>query len=254
MPYLDRDGLSLYYETHGSAGDLPPLLLSHGYSATAEMWAPNLPALSAGRQVITWDIRGHGRSDAPPDPALYSEELAVQDIAALLDCVGAQRAVVGGLSLGGYLALRFHLRHRERVVALVLCDTGPGYRRAEPRAEWNAMAERWADQFDREGLAALGRSAEVRAAHHRSATGLALAARGILTQHDPDVFESLPSITVPTLVVVGADDEPFLAAAGVLATKIPGAAKVVIPSAGHAANLDQPDAFDRAVVDFLGTL
>jgi len=254
MPYLDHDGLRLYYEVHGSRGDRPPLLLSHGYSATAEMWAPNVAALSADRQVITWDIRGHGRSDAPPDLARYTEELAVGDIAALLDRVGADGAVIGGLSLGGYLALRFHLRHRERVVALVLCDTGPGYRRAEPRAEWNAMAARRADQLDREGLAALGGSAEVRAAHHRSAAGLALAARGILTQHGPDVFESLPSVAVPTLVVVGADDKAFLAAADVLAAKVPGAVKVVIPDAGHAANIDQPDAFNRALLGFLDAL
>ncbi len=254
MPYLDRDGVRLYYETHGSRDDRPPLLLSHGYSATAEMWAPNLPALSAERQVITWDIRGHGRSEVPLDPALYTEDLAVEDIAALLDATGAGTAVIGGLSLGGYLSLRFHLRHRDRVTALVLCDTGPGYRRAEPRADWNAMAARRADQLERDGLAALGASPEVRAAHHRSAASLALAARGILTQHDADVFESLPGISVPSLVVVGADDKAFLAAADVLATKIPGAVKVVIPGAGHAANIDQPEAFDRAVVGFLDAL
>jgi pimeloyl-ACP methyl ester carboxylesterase len=254
MPYLDRNGARLYYEVHGRRGDRPPLLLSHGYSATAEMWAPNLAALSAGREVITWDIRGHGRSEVALDPALYTEDLAVEDIAALLDGAGAARAVIGGLSLGGYLALRFHLSYPDRVVALVLCDTGPGYKRAEPRAEWNAMAARRAAQLDREGLAALGGSAEVRAAHHGSAAGLALAARGILTQHDADVFESLPHIAVPALVVVGADDKPFLAAADVLATKIRGAVKVVIPGAGHAANIDQPEAFDRAVVGFLDAI
>lgn len=252
MPHLDRDGVRLYFEVHGPAGTgRPPLLLTHGYSATAEMWAPNLAALSAARQVITWDIRGHGRSDSPDDPASYSEALAVDDMAALLDAAGAETAIVGGLSLGGYLSLAFHLRHRGRVTALLLCDTGPGYKREAPRAAWNAMAVRWAEGFERLGLDALGDSAEVRASHHRSARGLALAARGILTQHDARVFESLPSIEVPTLVVVGADDAPFLAAADVMAARIPGAAKIVLPGAGHAANLDQPAAFDRAVAEFL---
>src|SRR5215469_1303074 len=75
VAYLDRGGVAIYYETHG-AGMAIPLLLSHGYSATADMWNPNVPALSVDRQVITWDMRGHGRSDCPPDPALYSEALS----------------------------------------------------------------------------------------------------------------------------------------------------------------------------------
>ncbi len=88
----------------------PPVLLTHGYSASAAMWAPNLPALAKDRQVITWDNRGHSRSDSPEDLAQYSEDLAVEDMAALLDRAGVERAVVGGLSLGGYLSLAFHLR------------------------------------------------------------------------------------------------------------------------------------------------
>lgn len=253
MPTIDRDGVAIYYEVTPAAAPArrPPLLLSHGYSATGEMWSANLPALARDRTVITWDMRGHGRSDSPADPALYSEALSVGDMAAVLDVADADRAVVGGLSLGGYLSLAFHLAFPSRVVALVLCDTGPGYRRDEPRARWNAMAEQRAISFERSGLEALGSGAEVAAAHHRSAQGLALAARGMLAQRDGGVLESLPSIAVPALVLVGADDKPFLAAADVMAAKIPGATMVVLDGAGHAANIDQPAAFDRAVLDFL---
>ena len=256
MPELDRDGVAIYYEIHGpEAGEPgPALLLSHGYGATSQMWAKNLPALARDRKVITWDIRGHGRSASPPDPALYSEELSVQDMAALLDAAGEQRAVIGGLSLGGYLSLAFNIRYPERVAALVLCDTGPGYRKDEPRAQWNDMARRRADQLDKNGLAALGQGAEVKAGLHRSADGLALAARHILTQRDSRVIDSLPEIKVPTLVLVGAEDKPFLAAAEVMASKIPGATKAVIPDAGHAANIDQPQAFDEAVLEFLSAV
>jgi pimeloyl-ACP methyl ester carboxylesterase len=255
MPYLDRDGVRLYYDVHGPAHSTRhPLLLTHGYSASAEMWALNLPALSALRQVITWDIRGHGRSDSPGDPSLYSEAMSVQDMAALLDSTGVAEAIIGGLSLGGYLSLAFYLCHPERVAALVLCDTGPGYRRDEPRAQWNAMATGWADEFDGRGLDALAGGAEVRASHHRSSAGLALAARGILTQHDSRVIDSLPSITVPTLVLVGAEDKPFLNSSEMMAAKIPGATRVVVDGAGHAANIDQPEAFDRAVLDFVDEL
>lgn len=253
MPYLDRDGVAIYYEEHGT-GESVPLLLSHGYSATAEMWTPNLEALSADRKVITWDIRGHGRSDSPPDLDMYSEALSVADMAAVLDAVSEPRAVVGGLSLGGYLSLAFDLTYPERVAALIICDAGPGYRKDDPREDWNRQAHRRADALDQKGLDALGGSAEVRASQHRSAAGLALAARGILTQHDSRVIDSLASITVPTLIVVGSQDKPFLAAADMMAAKIPGATKAVIEGAGHASNIDAPFDFNAAVAAFLGTL
>ena len=257
MAELDRDGVAIYYETHGpgSGGATgPAFLLSHGYGATSQMWAKNLPALARDRKVVTWDIRGHGRSASPGDPDLYSEELSVGDMSALLDAVGEERAVIGGLSLGGYLSLAFNVRHPERVAALVLCDTGPGYRKDEPREQWNAMARRRADQLEAKGLAALGEGAEVRAGLHQGAEGLALAARHILTQRDSRVLDSLGDIKVPTLVLVGSEDKPFLTAADVMAAKIPGATKAVIAGAGHAANLDQPDAFDEAVLSFLSTV
>jgi len=254
MPVLDRDGVGIYYEAAGPVNERTPLLLTHGYSASAAMWSPNLAALSRDRRVITWDIRGHGRSDAPDDLARYSEALSVEDMAALLDLEGADRAVVGGLSLGGYLSLAFHLRFPARVAALVLSDTGPGYRRDEPRAQWNATVERRAANFEQRGFDALGSSPEVVASQHRSAAGLARAARGIMAQHDSRVIDSLASISVPTLVLVGADDTPFLTAADVMASKIPGATKVILDGAGHAANMDQPEAFDRAVLAFLETL
>jgi pimeloyl-ACP methyl ester carboxylesterase len=91
-------------------------------------------------------------------------------------------------------------------------------------------------------------------ATHRTADGLARAARGMLAQKDSRVINSLPAIVVPTLIVVGANDTPFLAATSYIAAKIPGAEKVVIPDAGHSANLDQPQIFNAAVVDFLARL
>jgi pimeloyl-ACP methyl ester carboxylesterase len=251
MPILDREGVKIFYEVDGVACDRTPVLLTHGYSATAEMWQPNLEALGARRRVITWDIRGHGRSGSPEDQALYSSELSVADMEAILEATGTQKAVVGGLSLGGYLSLAFHLRHPARVVALMLFDTGPGFKRDEPREAWNRTAEGTAAGYETRGLDALPNRPEVGRSTHRGAAGLAKAARGILVQHDARVIESLPKIAVPTLVVVGALDTPFLAAADYMAVKVPGAVKVVIEYAGHASNIDQPEAFNRAVLDFL---
>ena len=253
MAYLERDGVAVYYEVNGPTSDTgrAPLLLSHGYSATADMWTPNMAALAADRQVITWDIRGHGQSGSPESQDLYSEALSVEDMAGILDACGVEKAVIGGLSLGGYLSLAFNLRYPNRVVGLVLCDTGPGYRKDDARNAWNAMAAKWADDFDRKGLDALGRGAEVKASRHVSPEGLARAGRGILTQYDSRVIDSLPHISVPTLVLVGADDTAFLAAAEMMAAKIPGATKATIDGAGHAANLDNPEAFDKALLAFL---
>lgn len=251
MRFVDREGVRIAYEVHGE-GTGTPLLLTHGYAASAAMWAPNLEALAAGRPVVTWDLRGHGESDAPHDASRYSEPASVADMAAILDAVGVERAVVGGLSLGGYLSLAFHVEHRERVEALLLFDTGPGYRSAAPREQWNRWAVAQAAAFEAEGLAALSASSEVRRGRHDPA-GLALAARGILVQHSSAVIDALPSVAVPTLVLVGADDVAFLSAADYMASKIPGARLVVLDAAGHASNLDQPETFNRAVLDFLSS-
>ena len=166
-----------------------------------------------------------------------------------------EQAIVGGLSLGGYMSLAFYRSHPERVRALLIIDTGPGFKKDEAREAWNKRSLDNADRFDREGLAVLkSLSAERASVAHRDASGLAHAARGMLTQRDASVIETLPHIKVPSLVVVGADDTPFLAASDYMAAKIPGARKVVIPAAGHAANIDQPKAFNDAVVAFLDDL
>ena len=249
MPKLDRDGVQIHYEI---AGRGPALLLTHGFSATGEMWAGQLPALTPDFTVITWDMRGHGRSDYPADPAAYSEAETVADMAALLDVAGARSAVIGGLSLGGYMSLAFHRTHPDRTRALLIIDTGPGYKNDQARDGWNANAIKRAERYETEGLGDLSRaSAEVRAARHRDATGLAGAARGMLTQKDARVTESLPGIAVPAIVIVGENDTPFLAASDYMAAKIPGAKKAVIPNAGHAANIDNPQDFNAALVGFL---
>ncbi len=249
MPKLNRDGVEVYYEVHGQG---PALLLTHGYSATSQMWAGQIEALSKDHTLILWDMRGHGQSDYPQDPAAYSEAHTVADMAALLDAAGAETAIVGGLSLGGYMSLAFHRDHPDRVRALLIIDTGPGYRKDEPREAWNANALKTAERYETEGLGRLAAgSVEMRTSRHRNATGLAKAARGMLTQRDASVIESLPAIAVPAIVVVGADDTPFLAASDYMAAKIPGARKAVIPGAGHAANIDQPEAFNAAILGFL---
>src|SRR3981189_3899394 len=123
MPKINRDGVAIHYEVHGSG---PPLLLTHGYSSTSAMWQGQIEALSKHHKLVLWDMRGHGESDYPNDASAYSEALTVADMAALLDEVGADKAIVGGLSLGGYMSLAFYRSRPERVRALLIIDTGPG--------------------------------------------------------------------------------------------------------------------------------
>ncbi|HEX5253205.1 MAG TPA: alpha/beta fold hydrolase [Mycobacterium sp.] len=254
MNRLQReDGVTLAYQVHNPDAPGLPLLLTHGFGATAGMWNPNIDALSVDRPVIVWDQRGHGSSDAPDDMERYTEQISVADMAAILDAAGADRAVLGGMSLGGYLSLAFHLVHPQRVAALVLVDTGPGYRNDVARDKWNAWVERRAQELEKgEGRADI--STEVAQAVHAHPEGLPRAARGVMAQKDARVITSLDGITVPTLVVVGAQDTDFLAPADYMHRKISNSRKVVIDNAGHAANMDQPVTFNAAVRELLEQL
>ncbi len=251
MATLNRNGVNLHYVDEGSG---PAILLTHGFGASSRMWEGQVEAFRDRYRIIAWDMRGHGDTDSPEDPSEYSEPATVADIAAILDACGVESAVVGGLSLGGYMSLAFNLAHPERTDALMLFDTGPGYNNPKGREGWNQFAIRRAEAFETRGLDSLGDSAEVKAARHRSAEGLAKAARGMLTQRDASVIQSLTAIDKPTLVVTGADDQNFLAAHGYMSENIPGAMNFLIADAGHAANIDNPADFNAAVETFLASL
>ena len=249
MATLEREGVALHYTIHGSDRSRSPILATHGFGASGAMWEPNLEALTDSRRVLTWDMRGHAQSQAPADPQAYGVEQSLGDMLALLELLGAADPVLMGMSLGGYLSLAFLARHPERVSALVLVDTGPGFRREEPRAEWNAEVERTAAGLERDGLSAL--PARPEAGRHIDATGLINTARRVMAQHDARVIESLDQIRAPTLVVVGADDANFIRPAEYMAKRIPGARMVVLERAGHAANIDAAAGFNDAVREFL---
>jgi pimeloyl-ACP methyl ester carboxylesterase len=254
MAKATLNGIEIDYEETGRGR---AVLMSHGYSATGRMWDGQHRVLGDRYRLISWDMRGHGQTVSPDDGTQYSLDLTVADMKALLDHLGVKTAVIGGLSLGGYVSLAFYLAHPQMVEALVICDSGPGYRNAEAREKWNERARSRATELEARGLDALsGRSREMQEAvkRHRSAQGLAHAARGMLAQTDARVIDGLPSIAVPTLVIVGDKDEPFIAPCEYMAKKIPGARLEVVKDAGHSSNLDQPDAFNRVFVDFLDSL
>jgi pimeloyl-ACP methyl ester carboxylesterase len=237
------NGIEIDYQATGRGR---PIVLTHGHMSGRTAWDGQHRALAERYRVISWDIRGHGQTETPDDPAQYSLELTVADIRALLGHLGIARAVIGGLSLGGYVSLAFYLAHPAMVEALVICDSGPGYRNAQARQQWNERAFARADELDAKGLEGSTR--------HRSARALAHATRGILAQQGSTVIDGLQSIDVPTLVIVGDQDTPFLAPCEYMAKKIPGSRLETIAGAGHSSNVDQPEAFNRVLLAFLDSL
>src|SRR3989449_9466727 len=136
MPTARVNGVSLYYEVAGRGA---PLVLVHGFACGIRSWDPQVRALSRYRRVIAYDVRGHGLSDAPPEAAAYSQATSVADLHALLAYLKIGRAVVGGLSMGGNIALNFALAHPAMVSALIVADTRSEERRVgkECRSRWS---------------------------------------------------------------------------------------------------------------------
>lgn len=243
--------MPVHSELHGHGR---AVLFTHGFGSSSHMFAGTAAVLAADHSVITWDLRGHGRSVLPEHPAEFTPEHCLDDITDLLDSSGADRAVLGGHSLGGYLSLAYAQQHPDRVAGLILVGTGPGFRNAAARTQWNQMAEGFAADLEAKGLDGLGGSPELNGdLHQGGAGGLILAARGILPQRDSAVIDRLGEVTAPALVVVGERDRPFLASSEYLAVKLAGAGGhlVVIPDCGHAPPITRPEPFHAAVRTFL---
>ncbi|MDE0814708.1 MAG: alpha/beta hydrolase [Alphaproteobacteria bacterium] len=248
MAYLTRDGVRIFYEDEGTG---IPIFLSHGFGASTRMWDGQVAEFSDRYRFIRWDMRGHGQSDSPDDPALYSQAHTLGDILGVLDYLEIDKAVIGGHSLGGYMTLAFNARHPDRTKALILQGCGPGYRSDTARATWNIRAENRALSLEEGGLDALGGGAEVNVIEQKSALGLANAARGILSQVDAAAIDSLPGIDVPVLILIGDGDEHYLQGSAYMASRIPGAINVTVPNAGHGVNVDQPNIVNKVFGEFL---
>ena len=261
-----RDGLELHVESHG---DGTPIVFSCGYSTTRENFRPQVaPLVAAGHRVVLWDYRGHGDSDAPEDPDSYSFDVVLDDLARVIDFASpALPVVLAGFSFGGALSLHFALRHPARVRALVLLDTGPGFKNPDAQAGWLAQVERIAQNLETRGLrsfvesraaaTAIGRRPELPAAKHAARAIAKMSARGVanfgrrVSGPIPGCIDELSQITAPALVVVGEHDDAYLRAADVMAARLPNAKKVVIPNAGHVVSIEEPEALNAAILAFL---
>jgi len=250
------------YDDHGIG---QPVLFLHAFPLNRSMWGGEITALLQEERyrLVAPDWRGFGESDIPPP--VSTMELFADDVATLMDVLGMQNAILCGLSMGGYAAFAFLRKYPRRVRGLVLADTRPGADTTEGRANRENVA-RLAETQGSGAIADLQIPkliSDYTRQHHleveirlrqminaATSQGIAAAARGMALR--PDSTDLLATITCPTLVVVGEQDvftPPEVAQD--YATKIPGAQCVVIPKAGHLSNLEQPQAFLRAVSAFL---
>lgn len=263
------DGVELYAEAHGEG---VPLIFSCGYCTTHENWRCQVaPLVEAGARVILWDFRGHGESGAPEDPAHYSIEQVVDDLARVLDWAApGEPALLAGLSFGGLASLHFARRHPARVRALLLAGSGPGFKKPEAQARWEKQVARTGEILETKGFAALvaGRAGATTIGRRPELPAARAAAAAICAQNPssvaefgrrvagpaPCVIDDLPTIQAPVLVLVGEQDEAYQRAAEVMVAKLPRAELARIPGAGHIVNIEAEALFNARAVAFLRSL
>lgn len=260
MPYVTIGGTQHYYREAGSG---PAAVFIHGYPLDHRVWLDQLAATATLRRGIAPDLRGHGRTESSGDAILTMEGLA-GDVAALLAGVGVDRADVVGLSMGGYVALALWESHPHLVRTLTLVDTRAGADSPEARAGRDATAVRIVER----GTAGLADEL-LPVLLGPSATALAKArlrtmieatpyetALGVLSgmRDRKDRTSLLKTISVPVLVVSGADDRLIPPEqAGVLAAAIPGARLEIVAGAGHLPPIEAPEALSRLLAGFWST-
>ncbi len=256
--YAPVNGGRIYYEVTGGGSSL---LLVHGFSLDTRMWEDQIDVFARRYQVICCDVRGFGRSDPPTEP--FSQ---AGDLRALLSYLGVDRTAILGLSMGGGIATVFSLLYPDATRALILADSNLWGTRWSPEgvAQWDAVeraarehgvdaARRlwlnhpfFAPAMERPNVAArLRRMVEEYSGWHWINPDLEI---GI----SPPPARRLGEIRAPTLVLVGERDVPdFRRISDVLAAQIPGARQVILPGVGHMSNMEDPDSFNRIVLEFL---
>jgi pimeloyl-ACP methyl ester carboxylesterase len=274
MPTVRANDIDIYYELHGPArAGQPPLVLAHGFSASTEEWRPLVLPLAARRQLLLYDVRGHHLTTAPEDPARYSIQTFAADQRALMLALGIERAHIGGLSMGGMIASQFVLDHPDMVASFLLCDSSAGNGASESEAgRWEQVIQQYFSLMDhvavKYGLAELGErqlrwnrtwvphweeipeSDDVTRQRMARITlhGFLGASRAI--RERPDLVDRLPEVKAPTLVLVGEWDN-FLPCSRLAYEAIEGARFVLVRRAGHGTPTWRPQAFERAVSEFL---
>ena len=260
MAFADVNGQHIRFDDSG--GDGPPVILSHGFLMDREMFAPQVDALAAEFRVITWDERGFGETEFDGQPFTYWD--SARDCLGLLDHLRIERAVLGGMSQGGFLSLRATLLAPERVAALVLIDTQSGVEDPERLPGYRQMQEVWLQVGPVDELAEtianliIGDPVLNQAwiAKWRKLPREMMRATGDCLMERDDISDRLIEISCPAIVFHGTADQSIeLHKAEELCRGLAGCAGVVrIEGASHAANLTHPDQVNGPLLDFLRAL
>lgn len=214
------DELPLHIEI---VGDGVPVVCTHGWLNTGDVWSGVVDGLAGTVRTATWDLRGHGRSGVAPS-GQYGRSYALGDLARVVEAVG-RPAILVGHSLGGYLSLAHAIVSPADVAGLVLVAAGPGFRSDDSRNQWNASVQ------------------EMAAARDGVPDG-----QVEITEHvDALVIDRLGEITVPAITLVGERDKRFLASADVFDKYLDVRQRLTVPDAGHMLHAKQPDVVADAV-------
>lgn len=262
------DGVKLYYEETGSG---TPVVFVHEFAGDHRSWEPQVRQLARRYRCITFNARGWPPSEVPQDVAKYSQRRACDDIRCVLDHFKLAKAHIVGLSMGGFATLHFGLNYPDRATSIVVAGAGYGSER-DQRDRFRGEATTIAARLEKEGMEKFAQSyaygptrvqfeakdprgfAEFKAqlAEH-SAKGSANTQLGVQRERPSilDLGDKIGAMRVPTLVITGDEDWPCLQPGVFIKRTCPTAALYVIPNTGHACNLEEPAAFNGALLDFL---
>jgi pimeloyl-ACP methyl ester carboxylesterase len=262
------DGIRLYFEEAGSGS---PIVFVHEFGGTYRSWETQMRYFSRRHRCITFAARGYPPSDVPKDVELYTQARAMQDIAAVMDAAGVDRAHVVGLSMGGFAALHFGIERPQRALSIVVAGAGYG---AEKQFEdyFRGVSLDVAKRFESQGSKEFAKTYSVGASRvqlqnkdprgfeefasmlgEHSALGAANTMRGVQARRPSiyDMEDRLRAMTVPTLVMVGDEDDHCLRPGLFMKSTIPASGLVVLPKTGHAINLEEPQLFNQFLSDFI---
>ena len=265
MPKAEANGIELYYEITGEGF---PLVLAHEFAGDFRSWEPQVRYFSRRYRVITYNARGYPPSEVPADEDAYTQEAEVEDLRGLMEHLGIDKAHIGGLSMGGSLALNFGLAYPDLAESLIIAAAGSGSTDVEG---WRESVFANSRAMQERGMVAMTdySQGETRVQLRRkdprgyreftdqflshSSLGSALTFRGVQGKRPP-IFaleEQMRALTVPTLIMLGDEDDPCVEPSIFMKRCIPSSGLVMFPQSGHAINLEEPDLFNRTLQDFL---
>lgn len=271
MPYVDAAGAKLYYKETGSGY---PIIFVHEFGSDLREWETQVRYFSRAYRCIAYNARGYPPSEVPDDLNLYGWEFSVDDIAAVMRGVGIERAHIVGLSMGGYAALQFGLRHPGKASAIVAAGAGTG---SPPslREAWLKEAPATARGFIERGMEAMAEDmghspTRIQLKHkdprgwqefmdhlrQHSAQGMSntMARYQALRPSLHDFQEQFAKLTTPVLLAVGDEDAPCIETNLMLKAVIPSSGLWICPNTGHAINLEEPAAFNAQVENFFSAV